>query len=70
MNKIIWFLKKNGFKKTDTGIYSNDFVSATVTADEIIISDNFGMATFLNMELYSLIGYLIHNRIIGFNYKY
>lgn len=69
MRKSIQLLKKNGFKKTDSGIYANEIVGITINTKEYSVCNSHGDVEYLPSNYYSILGYLIDKRIIGLNYK-
>jgi len=71
MEKIIEFLKLNGYKETDSDTFEKDGVSQIdISQKEIILSDEGETWLHLPVNLYALIGALIHHRQLACNYKH
>lgn len=68
MNKIIEFLKKNGFKSGHKNVYYNGKCTVVITLIDFEVYHNGYYISSPNLEIYWLIGYLTYNGLIDKNY--
>ena len=70
MNDIIWFLKKNGFKRMEKNSYANDRVNVVIEKNGFAIANGEGTAMYSKgHSIYWLIGVLTYYGFIDKNYK-
>jgi hypothetical protein len=68
-NKVIAFLKLNGFARMETNSYANDRCNVVNDGGGYAISDNEGNTMYvLDSSIYSLIGVLTYHGFMDKNY--